>query len=50
MLNDMFGASFGKLPKFSRNFLEDAEDVINAVKAYVLAVRNGSFPTAEHSF
>jgi 3-methyl-2-oxobutanoate hydroxymethyltransferase len=50
VLYDMLGIFPGKSPKFSRNFMSGADDIQGAVKAYVEAVKAGSFPAAEHSF
>ncbi|MGB0450275.1 MAG: 3-methyl-2-oxobutanoate hydroxymethyltransferase, partial [Porticoccaceae bacterium] len=49
VLQDMLGIS-QRLPRFSKNFLEDNLSIAEAISAYGDAVRNGSFPTAEHSF
>jgi 3-methyl-2-oxobutanoate hydroxymethyltransferase len=37
-------------PKFSRNFLAGADGIEAAARAYVAAVKDASFPSAEHSF
>ena len=50
VLYDMLGIYPGKRPKFSRNFMSDANDIQGAIKAYVDAVKTGAFPTADHSF
>ncbi len=50
VLYDMLGITPGRRPKFSRNFLQDADDVPAALAAYVEAVKSGAFPAAEHSF
>ena len=47
---DMLGISTGKRPRFSKNFLADTNSIESALKNYSNAVKNGSFPTAEHSF
>lgn len=48
---DMLDITLGKRPKFSRNFMAEAGgNVQAAVKAYVDAVRGGTFPGPEHSF
>ena len=47
---DMLGITPGKRPKFSKDFLKDAEDIRGAVSAYVQAVKDGTFPSDEHSF
>jgi len=50
VLQDMLGIYPGKSPKFSRNFMTGADSIQGAIKAYVDAVKNHSFPAAEHSF
>jgi 3-methyl-2-oxobutanoate hydroxymethyltransferase len=50
VLYDMLGITPGKVPKFVRNFLQDAGSVPAAIRAYVDAVKNGSFPAPEHCF
>jgi 3-methyl-2-oxobutanoate hydroxymethyltransferase len=42
--------SAGRTPRFVRNFLEEGRNVEQAVQAYVEAVRDGSYPSSEHSF
>lgn len=39
-----------KSPRFVRNFLADAHSIQAAVSAYVKAVKDKSFPAAEHSY
>jgi len=50
VLQDMLGIYPGKRPKFSKNFMSGAGDIQDAIKAYVDAVKAGSFPSADHSF
>lgn len=50
VLQDMLGIYAGKSPRFSRNFMQGADSIQSAVTAYVQAVKNRSFPTAEHSY
>ncbi|MEX0729257.1 MAG: 3-methyl-2-oxobutanoate hydroxymethyltransferase [Aquisalimonadaceae bacterium] len=50
VLQDMLGLTPGKTPKFSRNFMQGAGSIQEALAAYVSAVRDGSFPSAEHAF
>jgi 3-methyl-2-oxobutanoate hydroxymethyltransferase len=51
VLHDMLGVYPGRKAKFVRNFMDGAATSIDdAVKAYVKAVRNGSFPGAEHCY
>lgn len=47
---DMLGIGMGKRPRFSKNFLIDTNSIESALKNYANAVRNGEFPTVEHSF
>lgn len=47
---DLLGLTPGHVPKFARNFLAPAGDIRKAFRAYVEAVRDGSFPGPEHSF
>ena len=49
VLQDMLGITPGA-PKFSRDFMPEAGSIPGAVEAYVAAVKDGSFPAAEHSF
>jgi 3-methyl-2-oxobutanoate hydroxymethyltransferase len=50
VLYDMLGITPGKRPKFSKDFLAGQKSVLDAIRAYVEAVRGGAFPTAEHAF
>jgi 3-methyl-2-oxobutanoate hydroxymethyltransferase len=50
VLYDLLGITPGRPPTFSRNFLRQAGDVPAALRAYVKAVKDGSFPAPEHSF
>jgi 3-methyl-2-oxobutanoate hydroxymethyltransferase len=44
VLHDMLGATRGKLPRFVRNFMEGAGSLEGALRAYVAAVKDRSFP------
>lgn len=44
VLHDMLGVNLGKMPKFVRNFMQEAGSVKGAMEAYVQAVKDGSFP------
>lgn len=46
---DMLGIS-PKIPKFAKNFLTDSGDILEAMKHYATAVKQGVFPGPEHSF
>ena len=50
VLYDLLGITPGKRPRFSHNFLEDAADIPQALRAFVDAVRAGEFPGPEHTF
>ncbi|MDH5634187.1 MAG: 3-methyl-2-oxobutanoate hydroxymethyltransferase, partial [Gammaproteobacteria bacterium] len=50
VLQDMLGLYPRPSPKFSRNFMHDADSIGGAIEAYVKAVKTGQFPAAEHSF
>jgi len=49
VLYDVLGL-YPKPPKFSRNFMANSGGIEAAVRAYVDAVKNQTFPTAEHAF
>ncbi len=48
VLTDMLGLTVGKAPKFSKNFLAEADSVPSAIQAYISAVKNGKFPSPEY--
>ncbi|HXH03733.1 MAG TPA: 3-methyl-2-oxobutanoate hydroxymethyltransferase [Candidatus Competibacteraceae bacterium] len=50
VLHDILGITLGHRPKFSRNFMEGQGSILAAVRAYVEAVKNRSFPAPEHCF
>ena len=50
VLHDMLDLTAGRKPRFVRNFMAGADSVENAVAAYVRAVKDGSFPAAEHCY
>ena len=50
VLHDMLDVTRGRKPRFVRNFMADAASVEGAIRAYVEAVRNGSFPGPEHCY
>jgi 3-methyl-2-oxobutanoate hydroxymethyltransferase len=50
VLHDMLGLSSGKRPRFVKNFLGSSGDIAAAVTQFVIDVRSGSFPAAEHCF
>jgi len=44
VMHDMLGINLGKNPKFVRNFMQGQGSVLDAMRAYVSAVKDGSFP------
>ena len=44
VMHDMLGVNLGKNPKFVRNFMNGQTSVLEAMAAYVRAVKDGSFP------
>ena len=50
VMHDMLGVFPGRKARFVRNFMEGQSSVEGAVRAYVRAVREGSFPGPEHCF
>lgn len=49
VITDLLGLT-EKPPKFSKNFLRETGDIHGALRQYAEEVKNGQFPTAEHSF
>jgi len=47
---DMLGISLGRRPRFTKNYMQQADSVFNAIKSYISEVKNGRFPAQEHSF
>ncbi|RBC42185.1 3-methyl-2-oxobutanoate hydroxymethyltransferase, partial [Xanthomonas oryzae pv. oryzae] len=51
VMHDMLGLDSGhRRPKFVKDFLAEGGSVAGAVRAYAQAVRDGSFPDAEHAY
>ena len=50
VLYDMLGITPGRLPRFVKNFLQDQCSIPAAIAAYVKAVKDGSYPAAEHCY
>ena len=51
VLHDLLGLDTGhRKPKFVKDFLVDGGSVAGAIRAYAEAVRDGSFPDAEHAY
>lgn len=50
VLQDILGMTQGHAAKFSHNFMAASDSIESAVEAYVQAVRNGEYPTKDHSY
>lgn len=50
VLQDMLNIYPGRKAKFVRNFMDGQPSIEAAIRAYVTAVKDGSFPAAEHTF
>ena len=50
VLQDMLGIYPRPSPKFSRNFMQGAASVEEAVRSYVAAIKSRTFPGPEHSY
>ncbi|HEY7378232.1 MAG TPA: 3-methyl-2-oxobutanoate hydroxymethyltransferase [Steroidobacteraceae bacterium] len=50
VLYDILDITTGRTPRFVRNFMEGAGSPLQAVRNYVRAVKDRSYPAAEHCF
>jgi 3-methyl-2-oxobutanoate hydroxymethyltransferase len=50
VMHDLLGVFPGKKARFVKNFMEGQTSIEAAVRAYVAAVKDRSFPAAEHCF
>lgn len=50
VMHDMLDVYPGKKARFVRNFMEGQSSIEGAIRAYVAAVKDGTFPAAEHNF
>ncbi len=50
VLYDMLGITQGRLPRFVRNFMQGGAAPLEALQAYVAAVKDRSYPAPEHCF
>jgi 3-methyl-2-oxobutanoate hydroxymethyltransferase len=46
----MLNIGLSKRPRFSRNFMQGAANLQEAITAYHQAVKQSQFPASEHSF
>ena len=50
VLYDMLGITQGRTPRFVKNFMDGADSPLEALRAYVIAVKSGRYPSGEHCF
>ncbi len=50
VLYDILGISPGKLPKFSKNYMDGKNTIKDAIKQYIKEVKTLEYPTDQHSF
>jgi 3-methyl-2-oxobutanoate hydroxymethyltransferase len=50
VLYDMLGITNGKRPRFSKDFMAEAESIAGAVGLYHNAVKSGRFPSTENAY
>ena len=50
VMHDLLGVFPGRKARFVKNFMEGQASIEEAVRAYVAAVKDLSFPAAEHCF
>ena len=50
VLYDMLGISSGRKPRFTKDYMQQADSLAAAIQAYVAEVREQEFPGLEHSF
>ena len=50
VLYDMLGITQGRLPRFVRNFMTGNVSPLEALQAYVLSIKDRSYPAPEHCF
>ncbi len=50
VLYDILGITQGRMPRFVQNFMRGRDDPLEALRAYVHAVKTRAYPGPEHSF
>jgi len=50
VMHDLLGVFPGRKARFVKNFMDGQTNIDAAIKAYVAAVKDKSFPAAEHCF
>ena len=46
----ILGITQGRTPRFVKNFMQGRDSVLEGIRAYVLAVKDRSYPAEEHTF
>lgn len=50
VLYDVLGITQGRMPRFAKNFAKGSDSLLDALRAYVRAVKDRSYPAPEHCF
>jgi 3-methyl-2-oxobutanoate hydroxymethyltransferase len=50
VLYDVLGITQGRMPRFVQNFMRGRDDPLEALRAYVHAVKSRAYPAPEHTF
>jgi len=50
VLYDVLGITQGRMPRFVQNFMRGRDDALEALRAYVHAVKTRAYPAPEHTF
>ena len=50
VIYDMLGLTSGHKYRFVKNFMEEENNIQDAISAYIISVKNASFPAQEHCF
>ena len=50
VLYDILGITQGRMPRFVQNFMAGRDSVLEALRAYVSAVKDRSYPAEKHTF
>ncbi len=50
VMHDLLGVFPGRKARFVKNFMQGQDSINAAIQAYISAVKDGSFPAAEHCF
>ena len=50
VLYDVLGITQGRMPRFVKNFMQGRDAPLEALRAYVQAVKSRAYPAEEHSF